>query len=51
MLAVCDDGLASTRQAITDSKEEAKEARELAAKAAKSKKKKKTPGVVLVART
>ena len=33
MLAVCEDDLVSMRQAITDSKEEAKKARELAAKA------------------
>ena len=43
MLAVCEDGLASMRQAITDSKEEAKKARELAVKAAKSKNKNKNP--------
>ena len=39
ILAVCEDGLVSTRQAIADAKEEAKKARELAAKAVKAKKK------------
>ena len=43
MLAVCEDGLVSTRQAIVESKEEAKKARELSAKEGKSKVKKKKP--------